>query len=107
MANKIEYAERKYTYEIAICKYGSRAQIMMAFEEMAELMKELCKNKRGRENRSEIAEEIADVTIMLEQLRLIFDVNEQVCDQMDKKIMRLQNRLGILRRSDWEEKAHE
>ena len=92
--NKITYEERKAVYETAICKYGSRAQIDMAFEEMAELQKELCKHARGKDNLEEIAEEIADVTIMLEQLRLIFNVNEKVCEYMDQKILRLRERLG-------------
>ena len=47
---------------------GPDAQTLMAFEEMAELQKELCKHARGKHNRSAVAEEIADVQIMLEQM---------------------------------------
>ena len=57
---------------------GEAAQIDMAVEEMAELTKALCKVKRatpGATTTAAIAnviEEIADVQIMLDQLRLIF-----------------------------------
>lgn len=32
-------------------------------------------------------------TIMLEQLRIIFDVNEKVCGYMDQKVQRLRGKL--------------
>lgn len=93
--NKITYEERRAVYEKALQTWGARNQIMMAIEEMSELTKELCKHFRGRENMEEIADEIADVTIMLEQLRLIFGLNEEVCAHMDMKVLRLQARLGF------------
>jgi len=40
-------------------------QYIMLFEEMAELTKEISKHMRGKQNQTEIAEEIADVQIML------------------------------------------
>lgn len=43
----------------------------MLLEEMAELQKEICKAWRGKDNEVEIAEEVADVEIMLEQIKLI------------------------------------
>lgn len=92
--NKISYEERKVVYEKALQTWGVEAQIMMAIEEMSELTKELCKHHRGRPNIEDIADEIADVTIMLEQLRLIFGVNDAVCAHMDYKVLRLQSRLG-------------
>ena len=68
---------------------------MMAVEEMSELTKEICKIWRGKIDREALADEIADVTSMLEQLRLIYNVNDAVCAHMDKKIRRLKGRLGI------------
>lgn len=56
----------------ALDTYGSWAQVMMVFEEMSELQKELCKYLRGRGSFEHIAEEIADVEIMLEQMKLLF-----------------------------------
>ena len=95
MPNKITYEERKVIYEMAITKYSQMNQIIKAVEEMSELTKELCKllvndSKYSIEG---IAEEIADVTIMMEQLRLIFDINDEVCTMMDSKIRRLENRI--------------
>ena len=52
----------------ALNKWGAEAQTLMVFEEMSELQKELCKHARGKDNREAIAEEIADVQIMLEQM---------------------------------------
>ena len=48
--------------------YGKESQINVAIEEMSELTKELCKSKRGFDNLDKIAEELADVQIMLHQL---------------------------------------
>ena len=52
-------------YREALRRWGPEAQMLMAFEEMSELQKELCKAARGKQNKAEIAEEIADVQIML------------------------------------------
>lgn len=57
------------------------------------LTKEICKLYRGKRDMDALAEEIADVTIMLEQLRLIYDINDLVCAHMDAKVLRLQNRV--------------
>lgn len=91
--NAISYDDRKKVYQIAYEKYGIGAQIVIAVEEMSELTKEICKISRGQGNMSHLAEEIADVTIMMEQLRLMYDINDEVCDYMNAKVQRLQNRL--------------
>ncbi|WP_410495165.1 hypothetical protein QTL86_13665 [Cellulosilyticum sp. ST5] len=78
----------------AIAKYGPDMQKTIAIEEMAELTKELCKNKRGQDNWDHIAEEIADVEIMLEQLKLIYNIGPLVLAVKEGKIRRLQDRLN-------------
>ena len=80
---------RENIYWEAIAKFGIDSQLNVAVEEMSELTKEICKNNRGFKNVNHIAEEIADVEIMLEQLKLIFDCEEAVEDWKDKKIARL------------------
>lgn len=63
-------------FKDAIEEFGEAAQVTMVFEEMAELQKELCKWLRGNTDAAEryrIAEEIADVEIMLAQMKLLFD----------------------------------
>ena len=92
--NKINYEERKKVYQAALRKWGADLQTMMAVEEMSELTKEICKIKRGKMDLDALADEIADVTIMLEQLREIYGLNDAVCDHMDAKILRLQSRVG-------------
>lgn len=77
----------------AIDQYGIDAQIFMAMEEMAELQKELCKNRRGKENADEIAEEIADVRIMLDQMAIYFEVSDRAEECRKEKVERLRRRL--------------
>lgn len=80
-------------YKNAIEKYGANHQMMMCIEEMSELTKELCKNMRGKNNRENIAEEIADVTIMLEQMKILFQCDIDVCWWMKEKLDRLERRI--------------
>ena len=77
----------------AIETYGKDSQCKVAIEEMSELTKEICKNFRGRPNIDNIAEEIADVSIMLMQLELIFDCTDKVIEWRDYKLRRLKERL--------------
>ena len=70
--------ERRALLDRAITTYGAPAQMDMAVEEMAELTKAICKVKRAQAGAEmgaaveNVVEEIADVQIMLDQLRLIF-----------------------------------
>ncbi len=80
--------------EKAITRYGKEAQLDMCVEEMSELTKEICKYKRRNENQAEIIEEMADVYIMLEQMKMIFGISEQqINEQIDFKVARLEGRL--------------
>lgn len=91
--NKIPYEERCKTYMNALIAFGDRAQMIVAVEELSECQKEICKILRGGENFPHLAEEIADATIMLEQLRNMFNINDLVCEYMDAKVQRLDERL--------------
>ena len=64
-----------------------------ANEEMSELAKELCKRCRGRDNVEAIAEEIADVEIMLQQLVILFDCKGTVDKYRQYKLERLAGRI--------------
>ena len=92
--NKTNYSERCKTYTNAMLAFGGRNQMIVAIEELSECQKEICKILRGGEDYRHLAEEIADATIMLEQMRYIFGLNELVCEKMDQKIMRLDARLN-------------
>ena len=67
--------EKEYVYRKAIDVWGITAQVDMAIEECAELIKALQKRKRaeGTGTIDDVLEEMADVEIMLEQLKVIFD----------------------------------
>ena len=91
--NKIDYAERVAVYENAIARNGVLLQAIVAIEELSECQKEICKFLREEGNKEHIAEEVADATIMLEQLRIIFDINKEVCMYMDEKVQRLAEKL--------------
>lgn len=84
--------EKEKLYQQCIDKWGADDQIMMMLEEMAELANVLCKSHRGRVTVDEITTEIADVTIMAEQLRLIFG-KDNVDKEIERKLDRLANRL--------------
>lgn len=75
----------------AIAYYGERAQEETAIEECAELIQAITHKHRGRFHN--IAEEIADVEIMLEQLKIINHCHEQVKQWHEQKIKRLQERI--------------
>ena len=91
--NKIPYEERVKTYTNALIQYGERTQLTVALEELSECQKEICKVIRGDGNMDHLAEEIADATIMLEQLRYFLGINDRVCEMMDRKVMRLDGKL--------------
>ena len=79
----------------AIETYGADAQLNVAIEEFAELTKEICKHKRYGDNTKAIIEEIADCYIMLEQMKMIFWINEtDISNAMERKISRLERRLS-------------
>ena len=88
---------RRDTYSEAVRTYGKQSQLIMAMGEMAELTKELSKNIRGAKNTSAISEEMADVEIMLEQLKIIFGNRSEVdrvrCEKLDRLIVRLTGEL--------------
>ena len=76
-----------------IAHYGYKNQKNIAIEEMSELIKELCKNNRGELNTPRIAEEIADVQIMLNQLIIHLGIKAEVEGTVDIKIDRQLERM--------------
>ena len=70
--------------------YGTRSQEDVAIEEMAELQKAILKHRRraGEKTRVDIVEEIADVEIMIEQLKIIYSCSKEVEGIKDYKIKR-------------------
>ena len=85
-----------------INSYGTKSQEDVAIEEMAELQKAILKHRRytGDQTRAEIIDEIADVEIMLEQLKIIYSCKKEVERRINYKIERQIKR--ILKKYDLE-----
>ena len=85
--------EEKEILQKAINTFGEYSQIDMAIEEMAELTQALSKCKREKEHNVE--EEIADVEIMISQLRLMIDKfdNDKIDNIKETKLNRLKELL--------------
>lgn len=84
-------------YELAVKEWGEDAQIRQLFEEMAELQKAVCKwYRQKRIAKCEIIEEIADVEIMLEQLKVMLNIDDYlVMKKRGEKISYLKRLLGV------------
>lgn len=80
-------------YQLALDRWGVNGQLTVAVEELSELIKEICKTLRHIGHVNDLAEEVADVEIMCEQLRYMFAIDEEVDDWKKYKLNRLANRL--------------
>ena len=76
-------------YQRAIDLFGKDAQINMVFEETGELISKLSQYIRGRVHVLEVASEIADVEIMLAQLKMILNLEEDTDRIKIDKLVRL------------------
>jgi len=86
-------------YGRAIEKWGKQLQMVLLMEEMSELAKEVSKRIRGKPDYDHMAEEIVDVEIMLEQLKLIgskeyAQFDENINSHKKRKIRRLEELVG-------------
>lgn len=79
----------------ALHGFGADKQRIKCIEEMSELTKELCKDAFGSGNVCHIAEEIADVEIMLAQMKIYYGCEKTVEWWKHKKLIRLAHKLNI------------
>ena len=56
--------------------YGKDVQSTVCMEECAELIQAISKEKRGKPDKSNLAEEMADVIICIEMLKQIYNITE-------------------------------
>lgn len=86
----IDKEEAKVIYNRAHNLWGMKCQYKVAAEECAELIQALLKMDRGfnSSTHDEVLEEIADVTIMIEQLHLMFN-HQKIEKFRQKKLERL------------------
>lgn len=74
----------------ALDTWGADAQVDQCIEECAELTVELQHRKRGRMHHA--AEEIADVLICVQQMRILIG-SDEVDEQVRRKLARLEQRM--------------
>jgi len=86
-------------YQKAVDKWGNASQMMMAQEECGELIACISQFTRGRKSKYHLAEEVADVEIMCEQLRYMIG-SDIVDKEKTKKAERLAERLGLYNEPD-------
>jgi len=90
----IKPIKKSQLYFYALDSWGKELQVNMFFEETAELQLLLARDLRGRVvKKSAIAEEIADVRLMLDQMAFIYSVEDEADTCFNDKLHRLAKRL--------------
>ena len=93
---------KKYDSLLHECtkEWGKKPQILTLVEEMAELTKELLKNvNRKKDNRNEIVKEMADVYILMEQMKNLYEISpKEMDDVIDLKMEKLMKHM-----KEWKE----
>lgn len=85
--------EKKEIYTKAFNKWGVNAQITMVYEELGELATALARYERGRAADEDVITELADVTIMCEQIALLLGHGKYE-EEVERKLTRLKERLN-------------
>lgn len=88
----MEQSERREVYETALTKWGIENQLWMVTEECGELLNAIGKMRRERVTREDVITELADVTIMCEQIAQYMGYDDYT-KEIERKIDRLKNRL--------------
>lgn len=86
-------SQKRAIYAQALNRYGLNSQVFMVFEEMGELQDALAKYIRGRVTTEAVITELADVSIMVEQMAQYFGV-EDFRIEKERKLDRLAIRLS-------------
>lgn len=102
----------KETMQLAIDSYGRVNQVIKTVEELSELSQALCKSlirlnytkekispEDDLKSVDNIFEEMADVEIMLEQCKIMFQCDKEVNKWKQKKIERLARRINEKRKA--------
>lgn len=87
---------KKQLYHRAIDTFGMHTQLDVAVEELAELIQAITHSRRGRAHN--VAEEIADVEIILAQLKIIYDCHGETAAYRSQKRERLAETLDEIER---------
>ena len=92
--------EKVLLYTKVLNAWGVDTQIRMVMEESGEMLAALGKAARGRVTQMDVITELADVSIMMEQMAVFFGLDEFRVEK-ERKLQRLQQRL-----KEWEEKQN-
>ena len=88
----------KKIYQENIDVFGAPTEIVKAVEEMSELTQLLCKALAGDLRFPQLADELADVRIMMDQVTIILehehpgflkDVNQAMMDKLQRQVKRI------------------
>lgn len=86
-------SEKNQLFEQVLTKWGIINQVFMVMEECGELLNVLAKAKRGRASKDEIITELADVSIMVEQMAFFYGEKDFLIEK-ERKLQRLKERLN-------------
>lgn len=84
--------EKRKILSDALNKWGITNQTLMVMEECGELLNVLAKANRNRASRCEIITELADVSIMIEQMSIFYGERDYLIEK-ERKLKRLKERL--------------
>lgn len=85
----------KKIYRTALETYGAEHQTKKLFEEIGEFQEALCKYNDGRDTLDHVAEELADVQIMLEQMTILHGCGALVDVWKRLKLEKLAQKIGL------------
>lgn len=80
-------------YEQAILTWGIQTQLDLLNEEIGELLAAIHKSKRNKVTDADVITELADVSIMVEQMSILFGGYEEFVKEKEYKLERLEKRL--------------
>lgn len=103
--NRIFNKQKAATLKRAVDCFGETSQLIVAVEECSELQKEITKYIRGKRCPENIAEEIADVLIMIGQIQVIYpEVTDDLINTfITKKLGRINSLCHEVEISDLED----
>ena len=76
--------------------YGADLQTVVCMEECSELIQAISKMQRGKDNRANLIEEVADVMICIEILKQVYGISDNeiqnyVCQKQNRSIERMKS----------------
>ena len=98
--------EIKNVIKQMISKYG-KLQLIISIEEMSELQKEICKDLRGKGNREHIIEEMADVQLVLDELKEYYGISQEEVYKVKRAKMLRTEKLYLEENKEEKEVAEE